>query len=78
MSSSNRKEVTTLIRIATKCGWIVIMTKSGHYKWTAPNGDFLFSSSTPSDWRGLERLKQDLRRRGLDVRKETEKKGKQK
>jgi hypothetical protein len=67
--ANNKKEVKDLIKQASKFGWVIEQTKSGHYRWTAPDGAFFFSSSTPSDWRGLERLKQDLRRRGLDLRK---------
>lgn len=67
---ASKKELAVLIKIALKAGWRVELTKKCHYKWTAPNSiDFFYSSSTPSDGRALDNLKQDLRRRGLDVRK---------
>jgi hypothetical protein len=67
---ASKKDLAVLIKIAIEAGWRVERTKSGHYKWLSPNSiDFFYSSSTPSDNRALENLKQDLRRRGLDVRK---------
>jgi len=67
---ASKKELAVIIKVAISAGWRVELTKGGHYKWIAPNNiDFVFSSSTPSDNRALENLKQDLRRRGLDVRK---------
>jgi hypothetical protein len=67
---ANRKELAQLIKVVLRAGWIVEPTKNCHYKWIAPNNSgFFFSSSTPSDKRALERIKQDLRRLGTDVRK---------
>lgn len=65
---ANRKELQQVIKVAQKQGWVIELTKKCHYKWTAPNGAFFYSSSTPSDSRALARLKQDLRHKGLDVR----------
>ena len=65
---ANRKELKQIIKIAERFGWVVEPTKSCHLKWTAPSGAFFYSSSTPSDWRGLERMKQDLKRSGFDLK----------
>jgi hypothetical protein len=65
---ANRKDLKQIIQVATKHGWVIAKTKAGHLKWTAPSGIFFFSSSTPSDWRGLERMKQDLKHSGFDLK----------
>jgi hypothetical protein len=66
---ANRKEMATIMKLATKHGWAIALNKNNHYKWTSPSGAFFYSSSTPSDRRALERLKSDLRRLGFDLRK---------
>jgi hypothetical protein len=65
---ANRKELNQIIKVAKRFGWTVEPTKACHLKWTAPSGAFFYSSSTPSDWRGLERMKQDLKRSGFDLK----------
>ena len=68
--AKNTKELAQLIKLVSKLGWSIEQTKNCHYKWTAPdNAGFFFSSSTPSDRRAFERIKQDLRRLGTDIRK---------
>jgi hypothetical protein len=66
---ANRKELQVIIKVARTYGWSIDLTKNNHYKWISPSGAFFYSSSTPSDRRALERLKQDLRRLGFDIRK---------
>jgi hypothetical protein len=66
---ANRKETAQLIVIVKRLGWKIEQTKNCHLRWTSPTGQFFFSSSTPSDRRALERIKADLRRCGLDIRK---------
>jgi hypothetical protein len=61
---SLRKDMNILIGQVEAAGWGVEKNKNGHYRWTNPNGDFFFSSSTPSDWRVLMKIKHDLRRLG--------------
>jgi len=65
----NRKELDKIIKAVVSCGWTVDKTKSCHYRFTAPNGDFFFTSSTPSDVRALHRIRSDIRKLGLDLRK---------
>lgn len=62
-----KKRLKELVREAERQGWTVEIRRSGHLKWTAPNGDMVFSPSTPSDYRGLKNLTRDLRHRGLSV-----------
>ena len=64
----NRKDLHQIIKVAKKFGWEVVPTKNCHLKWIAPSGNFFYSSGTPSDWRGLERMKQDLKRSGFDLK----------
>lgn len=43
-----------LNELARQCvdeGWTVELTAGGHLRWTAPNGGFVFSASTPGDQR---------------------------
>ncbi len=64
-----RKRLQDLIKIAISEGWVVeLKPRSSHYKWVSPRGEIVFTSSTPSDRRALERIQSDLRRSGLDVR----------
>lgn len=66
--ASVKKDIRQLIKVAEKAGWVVGYDNSGHRSWIPPNGGVpVRTSSTPSDWRGLERIKNDLRRKGLDV-----------
>jgi predicted RNA binding protein YcfA (HicA-like mRNA interferase family) len=64
----NRKELNSIIKAVVAQGWTVEQTKSCHYRFTAPSGNFFFTSSTPSDVRALERIKSDIRKLGLDLR----------
>ena len=66
---SNKKELNDLMKIVLRLGWSVSMTKNNHYKWVAPDGQFFYTSSTPSDKRALERIRKDLRRCGVIIRK---------
>lgn len=59
------KEFKTLIKTAREQGWIVELTRGGHYKWVSPLGKFFFSSQTPSDNRALANLERDLRINGF-------------
>lgn len=56
-----------LLKAAKKAGWTVEKRNHGHIKLTAPNGEFIFTSSTPSDWRATLNLAAHLRRLGLNV-----------
>jgi hypothetical protein len=47
-------------------GATVTKRKSGHWVIDLPNGDRIFTGSTPSDWRGLKKLKSHLKRSGVD------------
>jgi hypothetical protein len=66
---SNKKELNDLMRIVVRLGWVITPTKNCHYKWVAPDGQFFYTSSTPSDTRALERIRKDLRRCGVVIRK---------
>lgn len=60
--SKNLKDLEQLIKAVRREGWTIQLTNGGHYRWTAPSGNFFFSSQTPSDRRALQRVKQDIRR----------------
>lgn len=56
-----------LLKAAEKAGWKIEKRRRGHLKLTSPDGDIVFTSSTPSDWRGTLNLASHLRRLGLEV-----------
>lgn len=56
-----------LAKTARDRGWRVETRKSGHLRFTAPNGAHVDCSSSPSDHRAQHRLRSDLRRAGLSV-----------
>ena len=70
---ASRREVADLIKIVSKAGWSVTLTKGGHFKWVSPSGGFFYSAQTPSDHRAIKNIKRDIKNNGLDL---TEKKGK--
>lgn len=58
-------QCAALDALARRCvseGWTVEHTKGDHLRWTAPNGNFVFSASTPSDQRGYRNHIAYLRR----------------
>lgn len=57
-----RKDVKQLIQFYERLGWIVSKTNGGHIRFKGPNGQVVFGSSTPSDWRSLANLKAQLNR----------------
>jgi hypothetical protein len=65
MGLTTNKDVNNLIKEAEKQGWIIGLTKSNHLKWSGPNNQLFFSSSTPSDWRVVMKIKKDLRMNGF-------------
>jgi hypothetical protein len=65
MGLSTNKDVNNLIKEAEGQGWQIVMTKSNHLKWLSPLGGLFYSSSTPSDWRVVMKIKKDLRMRGF-------------
>lgn len=59
------KEWYELARKAIAQGFSITPTSGGHYKWTAPNGRFYFSSGTTSDWRTVHNTESKLVELGL-------------
>lgn len=57
-----------LFDAAKRAGWSISKKRSGHLKLVSPNGDVVFTASTPSDWRGTMNLAAQLRKLGLEVR----------
>jgi predicted RNA binding protein YcfA (HicA-like mRNA interferase family) len=65
MGLTTSKDVNNLIKEAERQGWLIVMTRNSHLKWTSPTGAFFFSSSTPSDWRVVMKITKDLRMNGF-------------
>lgn len=57
-SSDQRKRMRDLER----SGFEVSMTRNGHYRIVAPNGEIHFTATTPSDHRGIKNLMAWVRR----------------
>lgn len=60
-------EYRALYQAAMRQDWTVSTTGSGHLKWTNPAGRSCYSPSTPSDYRGYQRVVRKLKNLGLDV-----------
>lgn len=58
-------EVQELMKRAKKQGWSVRKTGSGHWSFKAPSGKTVVVAATPSDPRGMENARAELRRAGL-------------
>jgi len=60
-------DLRDLERAAREQGWRVERTAKGHPKFIPadPNGQIVFGSGTPSDWRSLPNLLSKLRKQGL-------------
>jgi predicted RNA binding protein YcfA (HicA-like mRNA interferase family) len=69
VSRSQDREVKRLVRDLGRLGWVVTLTKGGHYKAVSPNKDvpIVFIPKTPSEYRSLKNLKSILRRYGVYV-----------
>lgn len=63
------REIRTLLRRAHDQKYVVALTRSNHYAVTTPEGvepkRTVFMSKTPSDIRGLHRMRDKLRRIGV-------------
>ena len=71
---SHIKEIREFIKEVEKQGWTVVKTNGDHLKWISPTGDFVISSSTPSDRRRFfMQLNKDLAKKGYIVNKDKRK-----
>jgi hypothetical protein len=57
-----KRDLHDLLNEARGRGWVTELTHGGHWKLLGPDRQMLFTSSTPSDWRGLRNIRQDIRR----------------
>jgi predicted RNA binding protein YcfA (HicA-like mRNA interferase family) len=56
------KEIRKLIRELSSRGWVYEHRKSGHLRFIHPSGRYVTTSLTPSDWRAMLKIRQDIRR----------------
>lgn len=77
---SVHKDMRDLVKEASKGGFKVSRTRSGHVRFVSKDGQPLVTSGTPSDIRAVYNARAALRRMGLPVQKAEEKgrKGKKK
>jgi hypothetical protein len=59
------REFRGLADEARAAGWHIQPLGGGHLIWRAPTGAWVYSSSSPSDWRAPRKLRAALRRAGL-------------
>jgi hypothetical protein len=64
-------EIKSMLRAAHDQGFVVSKTRNGHYKIETPphwrEKDSRFAPGTPSDTRGLHRVRAKLRRLGVEL-----------
>jgi hypothetical protein len=71
------RDLKDVVTRAKRAGWSVEPTRGGHLRFCPPaklGGPCLYTASTPSDRRGLDNLRAQLRRAGLDDPKRQAKK----
>jgi hypothetical protein len=56
------KDYRQLVRTYQRQGWTVTPTKGGHLCWRGPQGQLVFSGSTPSERRARWHLEAHLKR----------------
>jgi hypothetical protein len=54
-------DMRKLARQARRQGWTVTMTNKCHWRWEAPDGRVVITSSSPSDYRAAKKVKCQLR-----------------
>lgn len=61
------KELRVIVDIAIAQGWAFEHRRNNHLVLISPTGEKVFTSSTPSDWRALMKIKAQLRRMGVNI-----------
>lgn len=75
MAGNKNKDMAVLMEQAEDQGWTIVPTQKGHFKWVAPTGAIVFTSSTPSDGNAVHQIRRDLVKRGfLAIEKKPKKK----
>lgn len=59
---STSRDMQDLCIAARRAGWRVEQTGGDHIRLTAPNGEFVFASQTPSDWRAVHATRARMNR----------------
>lgn len=59
-------EINEILKLAKKLKFIIVKTNNNHYMFCG-YGKKLFFSSTPSDWRGIIRVKKNLQKIANDI-----------
>jgi hypothetical protein len=63
----NKREVARTVRILREQGWLVQLTKSGHWRCAAPDGGSVNISATPRNNRTILNDRTRLKRRGAHL-----------
>jgi hypothetical protein len=59
------RDFRALAAQARGAGWTISSLGNQHLVWRSPQGGWVYSSSSPSDWRAPHKLRAALRRAGL-------------
>jgi predicted RNA binding protein YcfA (HicA-like mRNA interferase family) len=70
----SKKDFQQLVKQAESQGWVVTKTNGSHLRWLSPTGRIVFSTSTPSDKRGLLNTIKELRVGGFVTLKQKNRK----
>lgn len=65
--SSDRKALKDILGTIELQGWNTEITNGGHWKLAGPDGQLVFTSTTPGDHRSLKNLRGQLKRAGADL-----------
>ena len=57
-----KRDLHRLLDEARHRGWTAELTSGSHWKLLGPDPQLLFTGSSPSDWRSLRNIRQDIRR----------------
>lgn len=63
---TNNRDLRTMLDALAALGCPCSKRTNGHLRIDTPNGP-VFCSSSPSDHRALHRIRQDLRRKGVEL-----------
>ena len=61
------KDIKALVKRLRRQGWEAVVSGSGHWRLTSPDGERMTCSMSPSDPHALSNARADARKRGAQV-----------
>lgn len=62
MANGRKHELEEFLKVLRERGFVVELTRNGHHKIVAPDGQPFFHGSTPRDFRSLKNLRSTINR----------------